>query len=65
MPRKRKVGKKPYTLPSFRALDAEAAEPELEAKGESDDPHVQKMIRAIDQKLSPDKEVKSTLDKSA
>jgi len=65
MPSKRKVLRTRYTSPSFRVLDAEAAKPELEAKGESDDPHVQKMIRAIDQKLSPDKEVKSTLDKSA
>jgi hypothetical protein len=45
-------------------LDPTAAKAELEARGESEDSQVQKMIRAIDQKLNAGK-LKSTLDKSA
>ena len=50
-----KIHKKAYTLPTFRRLDAEAAKAELQAKGESDDPRVQKILRAIDQTLSAKK----------
>ena len=65
MKKRRKFGKKKYASPSFRVLDPKAAKAELEARGESDDPQVQKMIRAIDQKLNAGKELKSTLDESA
>jgi hypothetical protein len=46
-------------------LDAEAAKAELESKGQPNDPRVREMLRAIDQKLSVDKKLKSKLDKSA
>ena len=60
MPKRRKFGKKKYASPSSRVLDPKAAKAELEARGESDDPQVQKMIRAIDQKLNAGKKLKST-----
>jgi hypothetical protein len=65
MPNKRKVQKKSYELPSVRKLDADTAKAELEAKGDPDDPRVQEMLRALDQKLNADKKLKSKLDKSA
>ena len=51
MARKRKAAKKRYTSPSFKALDAEAAEAELKAKGRADDPNVQRMLSLIAGKL--------------
>jgi hypothetical protein len=60
-----KIHKKPYTLPTFRRLDAEAAKAELQAKVESDDPRVQKILRAIDQTLSAKKNPESSRDKPA
>jgi len=65
MPKKRKVRRKSYTLPSFRKLDAEGAKAALEAKGDPGDPEVQKMIATIEQKLIVNKKPKSTFDKSA
>jgi len=64
MPKKRKVRRKFYTLPSFRKLDAEGAKAALEAKGDPGDPEVQKMIATIEQ-LIENKKPKSTIDKSA
>ena len=40
--------KKRYTSPSFKALDAAAAEGELKAKGRADDPNLQRMLSLIE-----------------
>ena len=61
--RKPKASKKTYGAPSARILDANAARAELEAKGMPEDPGVEKMLSATDEKLK----VKTTarLEKSA
>ena len=51
MASKRNAAKKPYTPPSFKELDANAARAELEAKGIPKVPGVKKMLSAIDEKL--------------
>ena len=48
---KRNAAKKPYTPPSFKELDVDAARAELEATGIPKDPGVKKMLSAIDTKL--------------
>ena len=51
MTSKRNTAKKPYTPPSFKELDADAARAELQAPGIPKDPGVKKMLSAIDTKL--------------
>jgi hypothetical protein len=46
-----KLQKKTYGAPSARMLDTNAARAELEAKGMPEDPGVQKMLSATDEKL--------------
>ena len=52
MPRDPKAAKKPYSAPSFRMLDAPAAQTELKAKREPKDANVQKMLSFIDRQLN-------------
>jgi len=47
-----KVAKKSYTSPSFKVLDAAAAQAELKAKGVPDDRVTQEMLSLLQEMLS-------------
>ena len=65
MPSKRKAKKKRYTSPSFKVHDAESAKAELEARGQPQDPNVQRILRSINERLQTVKKPKSKLEQSA
>jgi len=65
MPSKRKAKKKRYTSPSFKVHDAGSAKAELEAKGQPQDPNVQRILRSINERLQTVKKPKSKLEQSA
>ncbi len=51
MASKRNASKRPYTPPSFKELNANEARAELEATGIPEDPGVEKMLSATDERL--------------
>ena len=51
MPSKLKAAKKPYSSPSFNMLDAQAAQAELEAKGDPKEANIRKMLSAATERL--------------
>ncbi|MGA8308787.1 MAG: hypothetical protein WB755_02070 [Terriglobales bacterium] len=51
MPSKLKAAKKPYSGPSFRMLDAQAARAELEAKGDPKEANIQKKLSAAAERI--------------
>jgi hypothetical protein len=51
MPSKLKPAKKPYSGASFSMPDAQAARAELEAKGDSNEANIQKMLSAAAERL--------------
>jgi hypothetical protein len=57
--------KKLYASPSFKVHDAQSAKSELEARGQPQDPNVQKILRSINEGLERSKKPKSKLDQSA
>jgi hypothetical protein len=59
MARDLKPAKRPYVPPSFEMLDDSAAKAELEAKGDSKDANIRKMLSLIDGKR---KKKKATSD---
>ena len=63
MTSKRNTSKRPYTPPSFKELNANEAKAELEATGIPEDPRVEKMLSATDEKLKV--KTKARLEKSA
>ncbi len=66
MPSKRKTQKKRYSSPSFKIHDAKSAKAELEARGQSGDPNVHRILRSIDEKFRAKLgSQKSKLDESA
>ena len=52
MSAKPKAAKKPYRVPSVRMLDTRDAQAELKARGDPNDPNVQKMLSLMDKQFN-------------